>query len=360
MLQRKLYRDFKASKGLFAAVTVIILLAVAFFGSMFMAAQNLSDSYDYSYQKLRFADFTLKVTQDARQAIPQLEEIEGILSVTGRINADFAMGLPQSAKSQKVQARVISLPSDESIRATMVNDVYVEKGGYFPDSDGNSILVEKNFADHHSLEPGQTLVLSVAEREVPFTIAGIATSPEYVFPAKSRQEIIVSANVWGVVFVSNAVGTGLLDQPVNEFCFLVKDGFDRQAVMAQAQTILNPYQIMDIVPREDQPSYDRLQMDLEQFNTLAELFPLLFIIVGAMATYILLTRIVYNQRTQIGLMRAVGYSRGQVMRHYLGFALIIGIGGSVLGSILGYFLSEAITTWYAGMINLPFTRMTVQ
>jgi len=359
-LNRKLIRDLRGSKGLLIAVTLIIMLAVTFFGCMFIAAQNLSDSYDYSYDKLKLADFTIKTAQDASTAVEQLEQIKGVSTVTARGNSEFTLNLPDDAKSEKVLARVISLPLNNTLRQNMVDDVHIDDGSYFPDDGGNYLLVEKNFADHHNLIPGAQLSLTVDSEDIPFTVAGVAVSPEYIFPAKSRQEILVSANVWGVVFVSSQTSAAVLGQSTNEFCFLTEEGFDMNEIITQASGILQPYQIMEVMPREEQPSYDGLNMDLEQFNTLAELFPLLFIIVGVMATYILLTRIVYNQRTQIGLMRAMGYSRRQVMNHYLGFSLIIGLIGALLGSIAGYFLSEAMTGYYAGMINLPFTKTSVQ
>lgn len=356
---KKLLRDLRSSKGLFLAVTLIIFLAVAFFGAMFMAYQNLNDSYNYSYEQLGFADFTVMVDHDATEALEQLQAVEVIDAVTGRMNTDFALTLP-GAQSQKVLARVISLPASESDRVNVVNDVLVDSGGYFSDDGNLEVLLEKNFAEHHEIEPGQIASLTVGEETIPFEVAGIATSPEYIFPAKSRQEIIVSADVWGVVFITENVRTSLLNYPMNEFCFLIADGADMETVIAEVKGVLNPYDVMDVVPQEDQPSYAGLQMDLDQFATLAEVFPLLFIIVGAMATYILLTRIVYNQRSQIGLMRAVGHSRRQVMFHYLGFALFIGIIGSVLGTIAGYLLSEGITHLYAGLINLPFTTTEPQ
>ncbi len=352
-MQRKLFRDLAASKGLFIAVTLIIFLAVAFFGSMFMAYLNLGDSYNYSYEQLRFADFTMKVSNDASDATAQLEDIKGVDAVSERMNADLALRLP-GADAKKVEARAISLPASETERVNTVNDVLIEDGEYFSNTI-NSVLIEQNFAEHHDLEPGQTIRLIIDDQEIEFEISGIAASPEYIFPAKSRQEFMPANEVWGVVFVSEQLIDSLFKEPINEFCFLIEDSADQETIISQAKEILNQYQIIDIVPQDEQPSYSGLNMDLEQFATLAELFPLLFIIVGAMATYILLTRIVYNQRTQIGLMRAVGYSRKHVMTHYVSFAIAIGIVGSIFGTVAGYFLSEGITSFYADIINLPFT-----
>ena len=356
-LQRKVVRDLAASKGLFLAVIMVIFLGVALFGASFIAYQNLRSSYDYTYERLRFADFTVKVVEAPTETVEELESIPGIEAVTGRMNVDIALGLP-GEETRGVLARVISLPSDSR---PAVNDVKVEEGSYFQEGEGNVLLVEKSFAEHHELKPEDTAFLTVDAQKIGFRVAGIITSPEYIWPAKSRQEILASPETFGVVFVPQDTVSGLVGKPfINEFCFLIDEGADRDSIIAEVVGTLAPYEVMDVVTQEEQPSNAALEMDLEQFGEMARVFPLLFLIVGALATYILLSRIVHNQRAQIGLMRAVGYSRRQVLVHYQIFALVIGIIGAISGAIAGYFLSEALTNFYIGLLGLPFTRIETQ
>jgi len=351
-LQRKLIRDLAASKGLFLAVAAVIFLGVALFGASFLGYRNLKTSYDYTYETLHFADFTVKVLEAPMEAVEQLKSIPGVEAVTGRINSDIPLTLPGD-EAKRVLARVISLPSDSRPE---VNDVKVEEGSYFQDGEGNVLLVEHSFAEHHELNPEDTVSLTMDGLETSFRVNGVVTSPEYIFPAKSRQELLTSPETFGVVFVPQDVATGLTGKPgINEFCVIVAEGADRAAVIEKAEDILEPYVVMDVVTREDQPSNAALSMDLQGFGEMAEVFPLLFLIVGALATYILLTRIVHNQRPQIGLMRAVGYSRRQVLVHYLSFALLIGIVGAAAGTLAGYLLSEAVTKLYVGFLGLPYT-----
>ena len=353
-LQRKLIRDLAASKGLFLAVTAVIFLGVAFFGASFMGYQNLRSSYDYTYETLHFADFTVKVERDAGEALEGLNKISGVEAVTGRLNSDISLTLP-GTEEKRVLARVISLPSDSR---PAVNDVKVVQGSYLPEDESDVLLVEKTFAEHHGLKPADTLSLTVDGRKLSFSVAGVVASPEYIWFAKSRQEILVSPETFGVVFVPEEIVPELEGESlINEFCFLIDEGADREAIIEEAESILEPYMVMDVVPREDQPSNAALSMDLQEFGELAEVFPLLFLIVGALATYILLTRIVQNQRSHIGLMRAVGYSRRQVLLHYLSFALIIGVTGAVTGTIAGYLLSQVITNLYTGILGIPYTKI---
>jgi putative ABC transport system permease protein len=355
-LQRKLFRDLAASRGLFLAVASVIFLGVTFFGASFMAFQNLSGSYDFTYEELRFADFTAKVIEVPPEVVDSLKAIPGVAAVTGRLNTDIRLTFPADGP-KSLLARVISLPSGDR---PAVNDVKVEEGSYLPADDVGTLLVEKSFAEHHGLKPGDTLLLGPGGQEASFTVAGIVTSPEYIWPAKSRQEILSSPETFGVVFVSDDAVPRLLGRPfINEFAITVTATAEREAVITAVEEALAPYQVLDLVTREDQPSNAALSLDLEEFGELAEVFPLLFLTMGALATYILLTRIVYNQRTQIGLMRAVGYPRRRILAHYLSFALVIGMVGSVAGTIAGLLLSGAVTKLYVSILGLPFTQTEI-
>jgi putative ABC transport system permease protein len=355
-LQRKLLRDLAASRGLFLAVASVIFLGVTFFGASFMAFQNLSGSYDFTYEELRFADFTVKVIEAPPEAVDSLKAVPGVSAVTGRLNTDIRLTFPADGP-KSLLARVISLPADTR---PAVNDVKVEEGSYLPPDDVHTLLVEKSFAEHHGLKPGDTLLLGPGGQEASFTVAGIVTSPEYIWPAKSRQEILASPETFGVVFVPDDTVPQLLGQPfINEFAIIVNATAESEAVIAAVEEVLTPYQVLDLVTRENQPSNAALSLDLQEFGELAEVFPLLFLTMGALATYILLTRIVYNQRTQIGLMRAVGYPRRRILAHYLSFALVIGLVGSVAGTIAGLLLSGAVTKLYISILGLPFTQTEI-
>jgi putative ABC transport system permease protein len=355
-LQRKLLRDLAFSRGLFLAVIVVIFLGVALFEASFLGYRNLKSSYDYSYETLRFADLTVKVVEAPPDAADALESIPGIQAVYGRLNSDLGLTLP-GKDGKRVLARVISLPSGS--RAP-VNDVKVEEGEYFRQGETDALLVEKSFAEHHGLTPGDSLRLMADGQEAGFRLAGIVTSPEYIWPAKSRQELLVSPETFGVFFVPEETVALVMGEPVvNEFCFLFDEQADKEALGAQVEDALAPYVVMDAVTADEQPSNAALQMDLQEFGEMAEVFPLMFLLVGALATYILLTRIVHNQRSQIGLMRAVGYSRRQVLLHYVSFGLTIGVVGSLLGVLAGYLLSGAVTTLYVGMLGLPYTSTSM-
>jgi putative ABC transport system permease protein len=70
--------------------------------------------------------------------------------------------------------------------------------------------------------------------------------------------------------------------------------------------------------------------------------------------YTLLVRMVRSQRTQIGFMRASGYTRREILGHYLEFALALGLVGATVGTILGYGLGVVSTRYYTNVIGVAF------
>ena len=183
-LNRKLLRDLLASKWLFIAVIMVIFLGVAMFGSSFMAYENLKKSYDYSYDKLHFADFTVKVAAAPPGTASELGKLPGVRAVTGRTNTEIGISLPGET-GYGIIATAISVPTD---RRPAVNDLKLESGEYLRSDDKYGILVEKSFAEYHKLQPGATIRLTGTSGETDFHISGIVASPEYIFPAKSRNE----------------------------------------------------------------------------------------------------------------------------------------------------------------------------
>lgn len=73
----------------------------------------------------------------------------------------------------------------------------------------------------------------------------------------------------------------------------------------------------------------------DRMKALGKVFPVLFFLVAALISLTTMTRMVEEQRTQIGTLKALGYSKGAIMKKYLSYALLATLGGSVLGILIG-------------------------
>ena len=71
---------------------------------------------------------------------------------------------------------------------------------------GDEVLVETHMAQHFDLSPGDTLQVFVGTGLTEVTMLGEVATPEYLFPSKSRQDLITTPDDFGVLFVPEAIG----------------------------------------------------------------------------------------------------------------------------------------------------------
>ena len=70
-------------------------------------------------------------------------------------------------------------------------------------------------------------------------------------------------------------------------------------------------------------------------RAIGKVFPVIFFLVAALISLTSMTRMVEEQRTQIGTMKALGYSKWAIASKYLGYALLATAGGSIIGFLIG-------------------------
>ena len=116
-----------------------------------------------------------------------------------------------------------------------------------------------------------------------------------------------------------------------------------------------------MLTRADQPSNSALQQDVKSFEQLAILFPLLFLTAAALATGVLMRRLVTAQRPIVGMLRACGYSRGQT-RPPLPLLRAGGraAGGDPRGGGWGCGLASLMTGAYTEQLSIPLTVVEVR
>lgn len=87
--------------------------------------------------------------------------------------------------------------------------------------------------------------------------------------------------------------------------------------------------------REDLPDYKGYGENADRMKAIGRVFPVLFFLVAALISLTTMTRMVEEQRVQIGTLKALGYSKVAIAMKYVGYAFIATIGGSVVGILIG-------------------------
>ena len=106
--------------------------------------------------------------------------------------------------------------------------------------------------------------------------------------------------------------------------------------------------------RADDPSESSFRNTYTQITDLVFIIPFIFFLVAAIITFISLSKTVENQRTQIGIMQAIGIRKRHVYGIYLFYGILAAMVGSLFGGILGILTLPMIYTWIFGVqFNMP-------
>ncbi len=106
--------------------------------------------------------------------------------------------------------------------------------------------------------------------------------------------------------------------------------------------------------RSYNPGYTGFGQDADRMANLASVFPIIFFLVAALVCLTTMTRMVEEQRVQIGSLKAMGYSSLAISRKYLFYGLLPSLTGGVFGLVIGYILfPKMIFTAYQIMYQMP-------
>ncbi len=339
----KTIRDLRRQGGQVVAVTVTIMLGVLLYVASAGAFQNLSGSYRSTYDQMHFADLT--ATGGTPATVAEGARAAGAATATTRVQFDP----PMLIDGTKLLGRVIGVPTDAR---PAVNDVRVIDGNYLDPGATDQVLVETHAAETFGITVGDTVQVFGAGSWHTVTVQGIVRSAEYLWPARSRQDVISDSHSFAVLFAPEATAEAWAGTGPDQTLVLMPAG----STLAQRDTVAKAMRLAgaaDVTPWQDQASQATLNEDLTGFNEMAVAFPLLFLSAAGVAAYVLLSRRILQERPVIGTLMASGARPRRVLRHYLSQGLTVGLIGSVLGVVLGLVATGAVTTAYANAIGVP-------
>ena len=389
---REVRRTFKRFMSLF----VMSFLAVGFLSGLRMTAPDMQRTVDLYYDRLRFMDIrvvsSLGLTEDDLQA---LQKVEGVQAAEGSFSFDALAG--------EETVTVFSLPQTLTLLDL--------QEGRMPEKDSECVTEEK-VLEALDLKIGDTITVDTSEsyesstgqdllRQHTFTIVGMVHSPLYISRTRGNSEV-GSGSVTGFVAIPGACFTqdyyssiyleleGLsqyncyLDdaytERVDAFIERLKplakerashrhDQILRETSLTDmlTQMITGDLSAVDIpsgkwylLSRESIRSYVEFSSDAERMSNLADVFPLVFFLVAALSSLTSMTRMVEEHRSEIGSLKALGFSDAAVSVKYLGYSLGSSLLGGGAGLLIGCAALPSLIYYEWGILYLlPPLKWTI-
>lgn len=342
----KALRDMRRHIGAYLACALVMAIGVVFYSSMTQVITHLPDAQQEFYTDYRFADAFAKVSRMPSERIKRLASIPGVTAVSGRLTAKVRL----SDEGSNTDILLISYDPQETNR---LNDILITEGDA-PQTRSFSVALSEGFYRANGLTQGDTLQLAVRGNRVDFTVAGSFLSPEYVYIVPEGS-IFPDDQHFGIAYAPLETLSTLLDMNgvFNDVSFLLDDGVTFTDVKPSLQDALSSSGLIQLVERKDQMSHNMLETEISQMRNMVGVIPFLFLAVGAMIMSVVIKRIVEQQHTEIGIMKAFGYTTLEVLAHFALYGVAIGLAASLIGGVLGALVASYIADLYQTYFAMP-------
>jgi putative ABC transport system permease protein len=359
-LGKILWRDLWHLRGQVLAAALVVATGVVAEVSMRSAYHSLQATQASYYDSYRFADVFANLKRAPQSLAEEIRALPGVAQVSTRVIADVTLDVPGLA--EPATGRLVSIPERQ---APMINDIFLRRGRYIDAAHPDEVLLSEVFAQANKLDVGDKLGAILNGRWRELTVVGIALSPEYIyevgqgmlFPDNRRFGVLwmgreALASAYDMEGAFNDVSLTLAPQSLSK-------GAEEAEVIASLDRLLQRYGGLSAYGRKDQLSNRFLTDELAEIEVSSTYIPAIFLAVAVFLIYIVLSRLVVMQRTQIGLLKAFGYSDLNVALHYLKFALVTVLIGLLPGLLLGLYLGEQVTSLYREYFHFPLLALVI-
>ncbi len=358
-LGRKAVRDLWHLRGQALAIALVIAGGVATLVMSQSTYESLTATREQFYRQGALADLWAPLKRAPDTLLPQLAAIPGVQAAQVRLLALGTLGVP--GFDEPVRAEVVSLPLDGG--QPLLNRVQLRSGRLPDPQRDNEVVVGEAFAAAQALRVGDRLRLTLRGRQRWLQVVGVGTSPEYVYQSPPGA-VFPDFKRYAVLWMNrHAMEKALnMDGAFDNVTLRLLPDARAVAVIPELDRLLARYGGVGAYGRHEQTSARYLEEEMRQLQTMARLFPAIFLGVAAFLLHVVLMRLVGTQRDQIGVLKAFGYSHRALALHYLGMAAAIALLGAVLGIALGGGLGRWLAHVYQGIYRFPFLayRLSIQ
>jgi putative ABC transport system permease protein len=351
-LDRKLLRDLLEMRGMVLAIALVLTGGVATFIMSLSTYDTLIIARDDYYRAERFADVFALLKRAPDSVIGRLQAIPGVERVQTRVVS--AARLAVAGFDDPVVATLVSIPAG---RQPDLNALHLKRGRLVEPGRDNEVLVNDTFAAEHDLQPGDTLTATVNGRRKTLVIAGIAMSPEYMY-AIGPGAVFPDYERYGILWMGRdaLAAAHNMEGAFNEASFRLAQDAGVEDVIQRIDRVLERYGGLGAFARADQVSNRFLNEELKGLQTMAAVFPVIFLGVAAFLLNVVVTRLVNTQRNQIAILKAFGYSNLAVGRHYAALVLLIVLLGLAGGIGCGAWMGRGLSGLYMEFYRFPHTE----
>ncbi len=349
VLGTKALREIRTNFKTYLAVILIATLAVTLFTGIWANYMNLNDRLNHIYEEAHMCDGMVLLRSDDSSVE---EEIRKRASY-------YEKRIYMTAKCDNKNVYLATFTNQSTLNLPFQTSC--------SQIDESMVLVDENFLNRNELKIHDFISLEVPIQNltIELEISGTMTHPESLensvynpaFIYVGRQALKSAIQNKRPILIDEVLENMLISLE-NQYLLKADDSvFDDMK-----QLYMNDSNFVYSLKRSDLPSNMTVDADVHQAKQLIYIFPVIFYLVAVLIILTSISQLINRESKNIGILKALGFSKSEILFHYMSIFIILGLIGSALGIILGPLIVPKVMgnkynlLYQLPTISLPFFR----
>ena len=371
-MKKKMIRDILKNKSQFITIFLMVAIGVMVYSGIEAYMDGMRDTANKFYE-----DYNLQDINVLGKGFTE-KDLDNIKSTQNVQNAERKLELVMTDNDDENKSYLVSV-----IESNNISKFYVKEGTEF-DKDKKGIWLDYFFAKENEIKIGDEVSFKYDEYIFNEEVLGIIYVPDHIYDVKDSSQLMPNHKTYGIIymsvnelegFIKDQVKSNLEDEmgitvndkvfnklmpnfnyleyvPFNYVMVDVNDKDNRGIVKDTIEkNIDNAIATVDI---ENTASYSMYQGEIDEGAAYVGIFSGLFLFIALLSVITTMTRVVKNQKLQIGVLKALGFSNLKIIMHYVGYGFWTSLLGTIFGLLLGrYFLGSVFLGIEMSFFEVP-------
>ncbi len=363
-LNKRLLRELRTEFGKYTVIFLFMVMTIGLESGDLVASDSMIATCNQRYEKYHVENGHFHLKQKMKdKAIEKIEKDD----VT--VYPDFYVERSYKGKDKKEKTLRIYESRDE------INQICIMDGS-LPEKD-NEIVIDRMFADNNKTKTGDVIAINGKD----YTVSGLVSFSDYTTMFRNNSDMMFDSVNFGVAMGTKSEFESLSDRNLtynyawtynagdpaddieekkwsDDLLETVVDaageGGGATALGSMLGVLNMDNGIDDYVPRYTNQAINFAGDDLGSDRGSMLAFLYILIAVLAFIFGVTISHTITKEATVIGTLRASGYTRGELFRHYISMPTIVTLIAALVGNVLGYtYMKGVIADLYYSSYSLP-------
>lgn len=339
-LWRRIPKELKEELGKYIVIFLFMVITTGMVSGFMVAGESMKKTYDNTFDKYNVEDGHFDLSDEASDNMKGNIEDEGVklydMSYYELPMSKIGSDSENDAADGGVRTLRIFAPRHD------VNKMCLMDGEFPVETD--EIAIDRMYAVNNDIEIGD----DIKAGDKVYSVCGFVALSDYSTMFQNNNDTMFDATIFGIAVVSNEEFDDLPEKNKTwSYSWMYDDGMpdeendekklaDDLLEIVYTQAVMNGIMVENYIPRYQNQAINFAGDDIGSDTNMKKWFEYIVIVILAFIFAVTISNTLTKEASVIGTLRASGYTKGELLIHYISLPVIVTFVASAVGNVLGY------------------------